>query len=248
MFSNVKAKYPKEGTYRGRVAVELNDAFATHTPEAAYWSGWLNANTTIVRANIANERIKDFAIITTLESERDHLLACLRFLGTSDAVSKPTERGMITHKSGVLVPILEKQGIVYGKTNFTAPSWCTNSKDFWRGYIDANGEAGINKDGVLYLDIQCQESLKQALLSYIHSDEVLKANYVRADTVKPYTNGILICGHDAVNLFAYITTYVLDGETKAHVPNSKSFNHMFNDCADQFVPIQSTEDSIPLDK
>jgi hypothetical protein len=128
-----------------RRKLPLNEtAFATITPESAYWSGFLIADGAVSGGTL---------IVRLAAKDMSHLQELRRFLGSGHKVQHIARNGwagtpavQLAIPSARLVADLAALGVLPRKS-FTAmacPS-LQHNRHFWRGVVDGDGHVGIDR-------------------------------------------------------------------------------------------------------
>jgi hypothetical protein len=144
------------------------DAFEKITPGSAYWIGFLMADGTVVKNEVA---------VVLSEKDANHVMKFRLFMGSGHAVTpirsqlvkgysaKPTLR--YSFKSTIVVSDLSRYGVVPNKSLIAK---CSNelvmNRDFWRGVVDGDGSlsARSGKNGAVVRLCGSKDLLEQFVL------------------------------------------------------------------------------------
>lgn len=150
------------------------NAFATITPESAYWIGFLMADGCIASENTLQIELR--------EKDKNHLKKLKTFLKSEHRILQPPcakKRGAcrFTVRSDKLIKDLMKYGIVRKKSLTCKVIGLENNRDFWRGVMDGDGNIWYNPtQGFWYLKLLGSKPLMQQYLNFIKTITPTKVN------------------------------------------------------------------------
>lgn len=129
------------------------NAFATVTPESAYWVGFLMADGCVTHSRAGRQETR--ISIRLQEADESHLQKFLDFVGSANVISRGVSTGYAKGKSRFascsvssrkLAADVGKFGVVPRKTTNAEVKHLESNIDFWRGCIDGDGSVGIYQD------------------------------------------------------------------------------------------------------
>lgn len=144
---------------RPRRRYSLNqEAFATESEEASYWTGFLMADGSILKGNEVRLTLADRDIWhlekfkTFLNSGRPIYRVKARHMGKIPYMGSPS--AIVSVCSKRLCDDLAERGVIRNKTFRTTPGRFVDDRHFWRGIIDGDGCIGFTKPIKNYPSIQ----------------------------------------------------------------------------------------------